>query len=61
MRLSICKANLENAIYMYNYFIYILHCGFLFWVFKFFWFLSRSTAVKSKPDSPPIPLINTLL
>ena len=38
---------------MYHYFIYILHCGFLFWVFQFLWFLSRSTAVKSKPDSLP--------
>ena len=55
MRFFSCKANLENAIYMYHYFIYILHCGFLFWVFQFLWFLSRSTAVKSKPDSPPRP------
>ena len=38
---------------MYHYFIYISHCGFLFWVFQFLWFLSRSTAVKSKPDSLP--------
>ena len=53
MRLFSCKANLENVVYMYHYFIYILHCGFLFWVFQFLWFLSRSTAVKSKPDSLP--------
>ena len=53
MRLFSCKANLKNAVYMYHYFIYISHCGFLFWVFQFLWFLSRSTAVKSKPDSLP--------
>ena len=53
MRLFSCKANLEYAVYMYHYFIYILLCGFLFWVFQFLWFLSRSTAVKSKPDSSP--------
>ena len=55
MRLFSCKANLENAVNMYHYFIYILHRGFLFWVFQFLWFLSRSTAVKSKPGSPPAP------
>ena len=38
MRLFICKANIENAIYMYHYFIYILHCGFLLWVVQFFGF-----------------------
>ena len=53
MRLFSCKANLKNAVYMYHYFIYISHCGFLFWVFQFLWFLSRSTAVKSKPNSLP--------
>ena len=54
MRLFSCKANLENAVYMYHYFIFILHCGFLFWIFQFLcFFFSRSTAVKSKPDSPP--------
>ena len=52
MRLFSCKANLENAVYMYHYLIYILHCGFLFWIFQFLWFSLRSTAVKSKPDSP---------
>ena len=55
MRLFSCKANLENAVYMYHYFIYILHCGFLFWVFQFLWFLSRSTAVRVNLTLPPPP------
>ena len=55
MRLFSCKENLENAVFMYHYFIYILHCGFLFWVFQFLcvFFFAISTAVKSKPDFPP--------
>ena len=56
MRLFSCKANLENVVYMYHYFIYILHCGFLFWVFQFLWFLSRFTAVRVNLTLPPPPI-----
>ena len=55
MRLFSCKEDLENAVFMYHYFIYILYCGFLFWVFQFLcvFVFAISTAVKSKPDFPP--------